>query len=335
MEENNLFKIGITHGDLNGIGYEVIMKALADNKIMELCIPIVYGMGKVAATYKKGLSLGDFSMQVIKNVQQANNKKASLLNISDEEVEVTAGQATPMAGKMAVAALNAVCRDLQNKQIDALVTAPINKDTMPDEIFPFFGHAEYLSDKFKSQDALPMVIVEPLRVAFVTEHLPIEKVEEVLTKDLVVTKLKTLHRTLQRDLRCTNPKIAVLALSSSARGDGKAGKTEQEIIKPAIAEVFADRINAFGPFSADDFFASEEYMKFDAVLVMCKEQGMMPFKSLSLEEGVYFTAGLPVVHTAPVHDTAYDIAGKNLAHGESLRNAIYLAIDILRNRQRV
>lgn len=331
MEENNLFKIGITHGDFNGIGYEIIMKALADNKILELCTPVVYGIGKVAAAYKKGLDLGDFSMQVIKNIQQANNKKANLLNISDEEVTLTMGEENPVAGKMAVLALNVACKDLQDKQIDALVTAPVNANVMP---FPFPGHAKYLADKLKLQDGLQMMIAEPLKLAFVTTQLPVEKVGEKLSKDLIVAKLKTLDESLQRDFRCTNPKIAVLALNKLSGDGGKFGKTEQEIIKPAIEEAFAAKINSFGPFSADEFFASEEYLKFDAVLVMCQEQGMMPFKSLSMEEAVKFTAGLPIVHTAPVQDVAYDIAGQNLAHGESLRNALYCAMDILRNRQK-
>lgn len=333
MEENNLFKIGITQGDTNGIGYEVIMKAVADSKILELCIPVVYGVSKVAAYHKKTLELNDFAMQVVKSAQQANTKKANLLNLTDSEVHVEWGKATETSGKMAELALDAACKDLKNKQIDAIVTAPIHKGAMPAETFKFAGHTEYLAHQFDSKESLMMMIAPSLRLGFVTNHLPIEQVSKNINKELIIKKIKILNDSLKKDFRCTNPKIAVLALNPHAGDNGKLGKEEEEIIRPAIQQAFAEKINVFGPFPADGFFATDQFRKFDAVLAMYHDQGMIPFKVLAMDEGVNFTAGLPIVRTSPAHGTAYDIAGKNQASGESMRNAIYLAIDILRNRQ--
>ncbi|MBQ7490539.1 MAG: 4-hydroxythreonine-4-phosphate dehydrogenase PdxA [Bacteroidales bacterium] len=333
MEENlPLLKIGITQGDTNGIGYEVIMKALANSRILDLCVPIVYGVGKVAAFHKKTLGLNDFTMQVVKSVQQANSKKANLLNLSDEEVKVELGVATPTSGRMAELALKAACKDLKEKMIDAVVTAPINKSVMPEKSFNFSGHTEFLSDFFGAKDSLMMMVSENLRLGFVTNHLPIEQVAQNINKELIIKKIKILNQSLKTDFLCTNPKIAVLALNPHAGDNGKIGKEESEIIKPAIEQVFSEKINAFGPFPADGFFAAEQYRKFDAVLAMYHDQGMIPFKVLSMDGGVNFTAGLPIVRTSPAHGTAYDIAGQNIASCESFRNAIYLALDILHNR---
>ncbi len=320
MEENlPLLKIGITQGDTNGIGYEVIMKALANSRIQDLCVPIVYGVGKVAAL-------------VVKSVQQANGKKANLLNLTDEEVKVELGAATPTGGKMAELALKAACKDLKDKAIDAIVTAPINKSVMPEKSFNFSGHTEFLANFFGAKESLMMMVSENLRLGFVTNHLPIEQVAQNINKDLIIKKIKLLNESLKQDFLCTNPKIAVLALNPHAGDNGKIGKEENDIIKPAIEQAFAEKINAFGPFPADGFFAAEQYRKFDAVLAMYHDQGMIPFKVLSMDGGVNFTAGLPIVRTSPAHGTAYDIAGQNVASCESFRNAIYLALDILRNR---
>ena len=333
MEENlPLLKIGITQGDTNGIGYEVIMKALANSRIQDLCVPIVYGVGKVAAFHKKTLGLNDFTMQVVKSVQQANGKKANLLNLTDEEVKVELGAATPTGGKMAELALKAACKDLKDKAIDAIVTAPINKSVMPEKSFNFSGHTEFLANFFGAKESLMMMVSENLRLGFVTNHLPIEQVAQNINKDLIIKKIKLLNESLKQDFLCTNPKIAVLALNPHAGDNGKIGKEENDIIKPAIEQAFAEKINAFGPFPADGFFAAEQYRKFDAVLAMYHDQGMIPFKVLSMDGGVNFTAGLPIVRTSPAHGTAYDIAGQNVASCESFRNAIYLALDILRNR---
>ncbi|MCQ2286849.1 MAG: 4-hydroxythreonine-4-phosphate dehydrogenase PdxA [Bacteroidales bacterium] len=333
MEENtHLFKIGITQGDTNGIGYEVIMKALEDNKILELCTPIVYGVSKVAAFHKKNLELADFSMQVVKSAQQANPKKANLINLTDNEVKIEIGTATETSGKMAELALNAACKDLKENHIDAIVTAPINKSVMPANTFKFDGHTEYLTHQFGSKESMMMMIANHLRIGFVTNHSPIEKVSSVITKELIIKKLNILNQSLKQDFRCTNPKIAVLALNPHAGDNGKLGHEEKEVIIPAIQQAFSEKINAFGPFPADGFFASNQHQKFDAVLAMYHDQGMIPFKVLAMDEGVNFTAGLPIVRTSPAHGTAYDIAGKNQASGDSLRAAIYLALDILKSR---
>ncbi len=328
-----LFKIGITHGDLNGVGYEVIMKALNDNKMLELCTPVVYGIAKVASFYKNQMDLQDFSMQVIKGLDQLNLRKSNLINITDQEVAVEPGNTTQIAGKMAELALNAACKDLKERKIDAIVTAPINKANIQSNTFKFNGHTEYFAHQFSSSNSMMMMVTEGCRIGFVTNHLPVSDAAKAITKELIVKKIKMLQQTLRVDFGCSNPKIAVLSLNPHAGDNGLIGKEESDVIKPAINQAFDEKINAFGPFPADGFFGSGNYRKFDAVLAMYHDQGMLPFKILSNGEGVNFTAGLPIVRTSPAHGTAYDIAGKGQADSQSMRNAIYLAIDILRNRQ--
>ena len=330
--EKSIFKIGITHGDLNGISYEIIMKALADNKIMDLCTPIVYGLSKVAGYYKKNMQMQDFSFQYIKNAGQASLKKANLINLSEAEVPVSMGESTAVAGKYAEMALSYACNDLKNKNIDALVTAPINKNNIQSEQFHFPGHTEYLASQFGADNPLMMMISPAVKVAFVTNHVAIENVAKMISKDLIIKKLQALHLSLTKDFGCTNPKIAVLSLNPHAGDKGLIGKEEEDIIIPAIKEAFDQKIYAFGPYPADGLFGSGNYSKFDAVLAMYHDQGMIPFKILADNEGVNYTAGLPIVRTSPAHGTGYDIAGKNCADEQSLRSAIYLAIDILRNR---
>ena len=335
MSENKVYKLGITHGDLNGVGYEVIIKSLCDNKIMELCTPVVYGLSKVSSFYRKNLDMQDFTFQFIKNAEQANSKKPSLINLYEEEVKVEVGTSTKIAGQMAERALYAAGRDLKNKQIDAIVTAPINKENIQSDKFVFPGHTEFFEHYFGGSErkALMMMVSDDLRVGFVTNHQPFGQIASIINKDLVYQKIEILNNTLLRDFGVANPKIAVLSLNPHAGDNGLVGNEEKEIIGPAIELAFQNHINAFGPFSADGFFGSGTYKKFDAVLAMYHDQGMLPFKLLHTE-GVNFTAGLSVVHTAPGHGTAYDIAGQNQADAQAMRNAIYLAIDILRNRER-
>ncbi len=334
MADNKLYKIGITHGDLNGIGYEVIIKSLCDNKMMELCTPIVYGLSKVATFHRKALEIQDFSFQFIKNTDQASVKKPNLINLYEEEVKVDIGTSTKTAGQMAERALYAAGRDLKSKNIDAIVTAPVNKENIQSDKYVFPGQTEFFEHYFggAAHTALMMMVCENLRVGFVTNHEPLEKVHNLINKDMIYKKLKILDHSLKQDFKITNPSIAVLALNPHASDNSVIGTEEKEHISPAIELAFQDRINAFGPFPADNFFSSGHYRKFDAVLAMYHDQGMIPFKLIT-SEGVNFTAGLPIVHTAPTHGTAYDIAGKNVADCQSMRNAIYLAIDILRNRQ--
>jgi len=334
MAEEHLYKIGITHGDLNGIGYEVIIKALADHSINEICTPVVYGLAKAASYHRKYMEMNDFSFQFIRNLEQTSQKKPNLLNIYDEEVKIELGTSSKVAGQLAERALVMAGKDLKNKNIDAVVTAPINKDNIQSDKFKFHGQTEFFEYYFGGdKKAMMMMVAENLRVGFVTNHEPIAKVSSAITTELILKKLEILHQSLVQDFAVDNPKIAVLALNPHAGDNGLLGSEESTVIHPAIEQAFENKINAFGPFPADGFFASGQYRQFDAVLAMYHDQGMIPFKILGTE-GVNFTAGLPIVRTSPAHGTAYDIAGKNIANGQSMRNAIYLAIDILKNRNR-
>jgi 4-hydroxythreonine-4-phosphate dehydrogenase len=331
--EKSVYKIGITHGDLNGISYEVILKALADNKLLDICTPIVYGLSKVAGYYKKNLQIQDFSFQFIKNASQSSQKKANLINLSENEIPINMGESTDVAGKYAEMALRYACNDLKNNNIDAIVTAPINKNNIQSEQFHFTGHTEYLASVFGAENPLMMMVSPAVKVAFATNHLAINEVAKNISKELILKKIQALHQALVKDFGCTNPKIAVLSLNPHAGDKGLIGKEEENIIAPAIREAFDQHIYAFGPYPADGLFGSGNYSKFDAVLAMYHDQGMIPFKVLADNEGVNYTAGLPIVRTSPAHGTGYDIAGKNVADEQSLRSAIYLAIDILRNRR--
>ncbi len=334
MAENQLYKIGITHGDLNGIGYEVIIKALSDYAIMDLCTPVVYGLAKAASYHRKYMELPDFSFQFIKGIDQTSQKRPNLLNIFDEEVKIELGTASKLAGQLAERALIMAGKDLKNKNIDAVVTAPVNKSCIQSEKFRFPGQTEFFEHYFGGdQKAMMLMVADSLRVGFVTNHEPVSKVASVITQDLILGKLEILNHSLRQDFALDNPKIAVLALNPHAGDDGLLGTEEKEVIHPAIERAFQNKVNAFGPFPADGFFASGQHRQFDAVLAMYHDQGMIPFKLLGAE-GVNFTAGLPIVRTSPAHGTAYDIAGKNVANGQSMRNAIYLALDILKNRNR-
>ena len=334
MADNQQYKIGITHGDLNGVGYEVIIKALADHAIMDICTPVVYGLAKAASYHRKYMDMPDFSFQFIKNIEQTSQKRPNLLNIYEEEVKIELGSSSKVAGQLAERALVMAGKDLKNNMIDAVVTAPVNKNNIQSDKFKFHGQTEFFEYYFGGdKKAMMMMVAENLRVGFVTNHEPISNVASVITQERILNKLEILNHSLRQDFAIDNPKIAVLALNPHAGDGGLLGSEEKEIIHPAIERAFQDKINAFGPFPADGFFASGQYRQFDAVLAMYHDQGMIPFKILGTE-GVNFTAGLPIVRTSPAHGTAYDIAGKNLANGQSMRNAIYLALDILRNRNR-
>ena len=286
----SLYKIGITHGDINGIGYEVIIKALADTKMMEVCTPIVYGLAKVATFHRKAINLGDFSFQFIKDADQAVNKKPNLINLQDTEVKIELGNSTTIAGNLAELSLRAATKDLKNNKINAIVTAPINKENIQSEKFKFSGHTEYFSNEFSSSNSLMMMVDDLLKVAFVSNHTPVKKVVAEITTQKIVDKLTILHQSLVQDFLCTNPTIAVLALNPHAGDNGLLGKEEQEIIIPAIQQATDKKMNVFGPFPADGFFASGKYKKFSAVLAMYHDQGMIPFKLLAGETGVNYTA---------------------------------------------
>ena len=334
MAENKNFVIGITQGDINGISYEVIIKSLSDNRIMELCTPVVYGLSKVASYHKKYMELPDFSFQFTKTAEQLSTKRPNLINLYEEEVKLDLGTSTKIAGQMSERSLYAAGRDLKNKLIDAIVTAPVNMNNIQSDKFKFAGHTEFFEHYFggKEHPAMMLLVAEGIRIGLVTNHLPMSALNGEITTEKVLQKLEILNQSLKQDFAISNPSIAVLALNPHTGDDGLFGKEELEAIQPAVNQAFHNGINAFGPFPADGFFAAGTYRKFDAVLAMYHDQGMIPFKLLG-KDGVNVTAGLPIVRTSPAHGTAYDIAGKNIADAQSMRNAIYLALDILKNRK--
>jgi 4-hydroxythreonine-4-phosphate dehydrogenase len=309
------------------------MKALDDPKITEVCTPVVYGLAKAANYHRKVLELNDFAFQFIKNAQQVMPKKPNLVNMSDEEVKIALGSSSDVGRKMAELSLKIACNDLKNNLIDAIVTAPIHKGNMQSQSFRYAGHTEFFSAQFNAENTMMLMAAENLKVGFVTNHVPINQAGKIINVELILRKINILNNSLKKDFLCTNPKIAVLSLNPHAGDNGLLGNEEINIIKPAINQAFEQNINAFGPFPADGFFASEKYKQFDAALALYHDQGMIPFKILAFDGGVNYTAGLPVVRTSPAHGTGYDIAGKNIASPDSMRKAIYCAIDILNNRK--
>lgn len=329
---SNKIKIGISIGDINGIGLEVIIKTFMDNRMLDFCTPIVYGSTKLANNYRKTLEVTDFAFNKITKVEEASSKKANMLSCWTEEVELNFGNPTENGGKYAFLSLEAATKDLLEGKIDALVTAPINKDTIQSDNFNFKGHTEYLEAKANGESIM-LLTSENLKVGIATNHIPVSSVASSLSADAIFSKLKTLNKTLVQDFLLTSPKIAVLGLNPHAGDNGLIGSEEKQIIIPAINNAKSIGINAFGPYPADGFFGSGSYKKFDAILAMYHDQGLIPFKTLSFGEGVNFTAGLNIIRTSPDHGVAYEIAGKNLASESSFRTAVYLACDIAKNRQ--
>ncbi len=333
MEQERKIRVAITQGDTNGVGYEVIFKAFADPAILELCTPIIYGSSKIAAYHKKALNM-DTNYNIINKAEDARDGKLNLLNCFDNDIKIEFGQSSKEAGDAALNALDKAMTDYRAGLYDVLVTAPINKATIQSPAFHFPGHTEYIETCVgDGQKALMILMNETLRVALVTTHLAIKDVAHAITKEGIVEKATIFHTALKRDFRISNPRIAVLALNPHAGDDGLLGSEEKDIIKPAIDELAEKGIQAFGPYPADGFFGSGTYYRFDGVLAMYHDQGLAPFKTIALESGVNYTAGLPIVRTSPDHGTAYDIAGKGKADENSLRQAIYTAIDVFRNRK--
>lgn len=333
VEKEKRVRIGITHGDVNGISYEVILKTLLDQRITELYTIVVYGSSKVASYHRKALNINDFNFNLIKKADQAHPRRPNMINIHDEEIKIDLGKSTPIAGELALLSLEAAVDDLNKGLIDVVVTAPINKKNIQAPGFAFPGHTEYFAGKFHSDDYLMLMVNNTFRIGMVTGHLPISRVSEVLTSAMIGNKLKVLDRSLRRDFGIVKPRIAVLALNPHAGDDGLLGKEEQEVIRPAIEKAAAEGVLAFGPYPADGFFGAATFRNFDGILAMYHDQGMIPFKLMSFEEGVNYTAGLTVVRTAPAHGTAYELAGKDEASPEAFRNAIYMAADIHTHRQ--
>lgn len=326
-------KIGISVGDINGIGLEVIIKSLMDNRMLDFFTPIVYGNTKVASFHRKAIGVNDFSFNVINTADQANAKRPNMINCWQEDVKITLGEQNEIGGKYAFLSLQRATADLKEGLIDALVTAPINKHNIQQEGFHFPGHTEYLQAEFGAKDVLMFMVSEDLRVGVVTGHIPVKEVAAAITMDSILHKLRMMNDSLKTDFWIQKPKIAVLGLNPHAGDDGLIGTEDIEIIRPAIEKANEEGIFCFGPYPADGFFAGDTYQKFDAVLAMYHDQGLIPFKHIASRTGINFTAGLPVVRTSPDHGTGYDIAGKNMASHTSFVEAIFEAVHIVQRRR--
>lgn len=333
MENKEKIRVGITHGDINGVGYEVILKAFSDPTMLELCTPIVYGSPKVATYHRKSMDIPT-NFSIINVADDAQDDKLNILNCTEDELKVELTKATPEAGKAALDALERALEDYREGLIDVLVTAPINKHTIQSETFQFPGHTEYIEERVgDNKKALMILMKDDFRVALVTGHIPVKDISSTITKELIKEKISIFHRSLKQDFRVDNPRIAVFALNPHAGDNGLIGTEESEVIIPAIQEMVAKGVQCFGPYPADGFMGSGNYCHFDGILAMYHDQGLAPFKAVAMDEGVNFTAGLPIVRTSPAHGTAYDIAGQGIASESSFRQAIYTAIDVYRSRE--
>ena len=325
--------IGITCGDLNGIGIEIIIKTLADNRILDFCTPVLFANNKVVNFYRKSLADININFTSTKELNRINNKLINLYNCWEEEININPGILNDIGGKYAVKSLTIAGKALKDNLIDGLVTAPIHKNNTQSEQFNFTGHTPYLKNLYGAADVAMFMIAENMKVALVTEHVPVQDVAKHITREGIISKLQIINNSLKRDFNINKPRIAVLGLNPHAGDEGLIGKEEEEIIKPAIKEAKQRDIFCFGPYPADAFFARGHYEKFDAVLAMYHDQGLIPFKSLAMGEGVNYTAGLTGVRTSPDHGVAFDIAGKNKADETSFRQAIFTCVDIINERR--
>lgn len=333
MEDSNKIRVGITHGDMNGIGYEVILKTFSDPTLFEWCTPILYGSPKVAAYHRKALNL-QTNFSIVNSLDEVQDGRLNVLNCTDDELKVELSKPTPEAGKAALDALETALKDYRDGEIDVLVTAPINKHTIQSDTFHFPGHTEYIQERVgDGRKALMILLKNDFRVALVTGHVPVREIAQELTQELIMEKLAIFHRSLKQDFGIDSPRIAVFSLNPHAGDDGLLGTEEKEMIVPAMKAMAAKGVLSFGPYPADGFMGSGNYTHFDGILAMYHDQGLAPFKAMAMDEGVNFTAGLPIVRTSPAHGTAYDIAGQGVASEDSFRQAIYVAIDVFRNRE--
>ena len=325
--------IGITTGDLNGVGPELIIKTFSDTRLIELCTPVIFASNKLINFYRKLSPEHTFNFVSTKDMSQLNLKQVNIFNCWEDEVPLQPGVLTEAGGKYAIRSLMVATQCLKDGQLDALVTAPIHKSNTNIPDFPFTGHTPFLKDKFGAKDVLMLLYNDKLRVALATEHIPISKVAQAITKELLVSKINLLKETLIKDFGLDKPKIAVLGLNPHAGDEGQIGNEEQTVIKPVVDQFRAANNLVFGPYSADAFFARGSYTEFDAVLAMYHDQGLVGFKTLAEGGGINYTAGLPVIRTSPDHGTAFDIAGKNIAEPESFREAVFQCLDLLRQRR--
>lgn len=324
--------IGITIGDINGIGPEVILRTFSDNRILNQCTPVIFASSKVINFYRKMLGEGHFNYQIIRNFNKLNHKQVNLFNCWEEEVIITPGEMNDTGGKYAVRSLNVAVQCLKDREIEGLVTAPIHKKNIQNSDFHYTGHTPYLKEAFGAKEVVMLMTAENMRVALLSEHVPLAQAAGQVTLENIMSKLSTLNESLIRDFGVEKPKIAVLGLNPHAGDQGLIGKEEQEVIIPAISQAKNNGILCFGPYSADGFFARSYHLRFDAVLAMYHDQGLIPFKSLSVGNGVNYSAGLPVIRTSPDHGTAFDIAGRKIADESSFRQAVFTCVDIIRQR---
>jgi len=324
-------KVGISIGDLNGIGMEIIIKTFKDSRVMDFCTPIIFGSSKVAAIHRKTLEMQDFNFNIINDIKEAHPKKANLLNIWKQEVEIKFGEATTTSGEHAFDSLKQATQALKDKKIDVLVTAPINKASIQEKVSGFIGHTEFLQGNFDGE-SLMIMISEAMKIAFVTGHVPLTEVKKAITPQNILAKTEKLNNSLIQDFGIRKPKIAILGLNPHAGEEGMLGNEENDIISPAIKKMKENGIMAFGPYPADSFFTPKNLKSFDGILSMYHDQGLTAFKTLSFSEGINYTAGLNIVRTSPVHGTAYEIAGKGLADETSFREALFLACQIHKKR---
>ena len=325
--------IGITCGDLNGIGTELIIKTFSDNRILDICTPVIFGSNKLINFYRKSIPEVNLNYQSTREFNRLNNKQINLFSCWEEEVVITPGQLTDTGGKYAVLSLQTAVAALKQKQIDGLVTAPIHKKNIQNAEFNFTGHTPYLKSMFGVNDVVMMLCAGGFRVALATEHIPVSDVAKHITRETILSKLNIIHQSLQKDFGIDKPRIAVLGLNPHAGDEGLIGSEEETIIKPAVREAKNNNMLVVGPYSADAFFARRQFEKFDAVLAMYHDQGLIPFKAMAVGEGVNFTAGLPAVRTSPDHGVAFDIAGKDKANNSSFLTAIFECIDIINRRK--
>ena len=325
-------KIGITQGDTNGVGWEVILKIFADNRLTELFTPVIFGSSTAAAYYQKRLNdIEPMKFVVVDSAERAQQGRVNLVECGAKELSVTPGKPSKVGGEAAAAALNKAIEELKAGAIDAMVTAPIDKEMIQSEAFSFTGHTEFLAKELEGEPLMIMTS-ELMRVGLATIHVPVAEVAQSLSKELIVERINQINDSMRQDFGVVRPKVAVLALNPHAGDGGLLGAEEQEIIKPAIVEAYEAGVLAFGPFAADGFFASGQFKNYDAILAMYHDQGLAPFKTLT-PDGVNFTASLSKVRTSPDHGVAYDIAGEGKADEQSMRNAIYEALDIVRRRR--
>lgn len=332
--EDKKIRVAITHGDLNGVGYEVIIKTFADSRMFDVCTPVLYGSSKVASYHKKLLASVPQEMNFLslRDASEAQDRRYNVVNLTQDEIKIDLGKSTEVAGALSRESLNRACADLKAGKVDVLVTAPINKRNIQAADFDFPGHTEYLSHQFGCS-SLMLMVCDRIRIGIVTNHLALKDVPTALTPELLLEKLTILDQSLRRDFRITRPKIAVLALDPHAGDNGVIGDFDAKVITPVIEKAQESGILAYGPFPSDGFFGSSQFNNFDGVLALYHDQGLIPFKLMSFTEGVNYTAGLPYVRTSPAHGTGYDIAGKDKASEQSMRSAVYLACNIYRNRQ--